>query len=172
MWALSGQLCPGAQVWWLIPSAGNSPGPNWGKGGSPLPLPSGPLGWALTQAALILAAPDLDEGLCHSLCVSVLMGLGTLTTTTVPQTSLYILLKSSLHYDYVSPFCLVFKGSSEPGAGVKTSSQKNEFEIACLSFINSLNKILLSTYYKPTAMLNACFLPHGEYILVSLTIKK
>ena len=93
---------PGAQGWGIIPSRGAAPGlPGPGLAAFPAR--------ALGLAALVLTAPHLAEVLCHSLCVSVLLGLGTQFETTVAQISLHILLKSSLHYDYVSPFCLVFK---------------------------------------------------------------
>lgn len=36
----SGQLCPGAQVWWHMPSARSSPGPNRGRRGLPCPCPA------------------------------------------------------------------------------------------------------------------------------------
>lgn len=37
---LGGELCPGAQVWWLMPPAGSSPGPTWGRECLPCPCPA------------------------------------------------------------------------------------------------------------------------------------
>lgn len=60
-----------------------------GKRGSPGPVAFS--AWALALAALVLTAPHSDKELCHSLCMSGLLGSEIQFETTVPQFSLYIL---------------------------------------------------------------------------------
>lgn len=56
-----------------------------GVGGSPEPGLAGLSAQPLAPAALVLIAPSLDGGLCHSLGVSVWMGLEAFTKSSLPR---------------------------------------------------------------------------------------
>lgn len=106
-----------------------------------------------------------------SATVSIVMGLGTLTRTTSSQISLYILLKSSFPYEYVGAFCLPLV--KDPKMAV--SQERGQRHPGLRLFINHVkltNRILFSTDYEPSNILNACFLPRGVYIPLNPSANK